>query len=371
LNGGVERNECSEEGEESGALSLRYKYLANMQEHYFSKSRRVRGDPPIFLRGSGAYMFDSYGRAYLDMVNNVALVGHSHAGVTAAAAEQLRLLNTNSRFIYPALGQYTRLLSRAMTQATTPLLSDDNATAECQWVVFLVNSGSEATDLALRMARTVANHRREREQAGHAVAFNRNVISLCGAYHGVTTASDEVSTTLNDNPRSLLTRPPWIHLVPLPNMYRGAHRLPKKYLYAYHQNPTIALTDDETPESFSQRRDQLEDELAEKYAGSSFRRLSCERSCVCDSLHLTEYVREKCEKLSAEGAPPTAFIAEPLSGNAGGVCLPRGYLKRVYRAVRAVGGLCICDVVQVGYGRLSKVSCHLSLAFVVTLLTLR
>lgn len=52
------------------------------------------------------------------------------------------------------------------------------------------------------------------------------------------------------------------------------------------------------------------------------------------------------------GKSPSAFICEPLVGNAGGVELPLGYLKRVYSAVRAHGGLCICDEVQVGYGRL-------------------
>ncbi len=44
-----------------------------------------------------------------------------------------------------------------------------------------------------------------------------------GAYHGITTASDEVTTTLNDNPRALATRPPWIHLAPMPNLYRGRY----------------------------------------------------------------------------------------------------------------------------------------------------
>ncbi len=51
----------------------------------------------------------------------------------------------------------------------------------------------------------------------------RDVICVQGGYHGITTASDEVSTTLNDNPRSLETRAPWIHLVPMPNPYRGIH----------------------------------------------------------------------------------------------------------------------------------------------------
>jgi 4-aminobutyrate aminotransferase-like enzyme len=56
--------------------------------------------------------------------------------------------------------------------------------------------------------------------------------------------------------------------------------------------------------------------------------------------------------MCAQGRPPAAFICEPVFGNAGGVLLPPGYLAAAYDAVRNVGGLCIADEVQVGYGRL-------------------
>jgi 4-aminobutyrate aminotransferase-like enzyme len=74
-------------------------------------------------------------------------------------------------------------------------------------------------------------------------------------------------------------------------------------------------------------------------------------SCPCYS----DFVKRKVEELVLEGRPPSAFIAEPLEGNAGGVCLPPGYLKQVYNIIREVGGLCICDEVQMGYGRLGNV----------------
>jgi len=116
-------------------------------------------------------------------VNNVAVVGHSHPAVTAAASNQFRLLNTNSRFIYPLLGQYTQLLVSKMTQSISALSNHCQGCApggkEKEWRVFLVNSGSEATDLALRMARTVSNHRRQKlnslstfEQVYKAKTFN-------------------------------------------------------------------------------------------------------------------------------------------------------------------------------------------------------
>jgi 4-aminobutyrate aminotransferase-like enzyme len=96
-------------------------------------------------------------------VNNVALVGHCHHLVVSAATEQYKLLNTNSRFIYPSLGLFTSRITQLMDQAA-PLCVDgraESAGGGKKWVVFLVNSGSEATDLALRIARSVANHRRK------------------------------------------------------------------------------------------------------------------------------------------------------------------------------------------------------------------
>ena len=95
-------------------------------------------------------------------VNNVALVGHCHPLVVSAASEQYKLLNTNSRFIYPSLGLFLSRITQLMDQAA-PLCVDGRTESGGgkKWVVFLVNSGSEATDLALRIARSVANHRRK------------------------------------------------------------------------------------------------------------------------------------------------------------------------------------------------------------------
>lgn len=107
-------------------------------------------------------------------------------------------LNTNSRFVYEILGKYTeKILSKVPAH-----IRDMNKLN----TVLLVNSGSEATDLAMRIGRSVVTSRRYKAKlaAGEEdVPFqlNRDIICLQGAYHGVTTASDEVSTTLNDNPR--------------------------------------------------------------------------------------------------------------------------------------------------------------------------
>ena len=240
-------------------LNRRDAVIARVQEHYYAH-------PPRIERGWRHHLIDTSGRAYLDMVNNVAVVGHSHPRVTAAASRQLGLLNTNSRFSYDAMVTFAERIVELLPE---PLDT-----------VFFVNSGSEAVDLALRIVRSVTGR--------------RDTICLAGGYHGWSTATDEISTSLNDNPSSRETRPPWVHLAPMPNLYRGDHRGA---------------------------------DAADRYADA---------------------VRSIVDQVPGG---PAAFVAEPLSGNAGGVELPPGYLPQVYESVRSSGGLVISDEVQVGYGR--------------------
>ena len=97
-------------GQEAGtnaALALRRRNVAGVQEHYFEH-------PPQFERGWKARLYDTNGRPYLDMVNNVAVLGHCHAGVSRAAATQMQLLNTNSRFVYSALGAFAAKIVATM-----------------------------------------------------------------------------------------------------------------------------------------------------------------------------------------------------------------------------------------------------------------
>ena len=105
--------------------------------------------PLHIVRGAGTYLYDADGMAYLDCVNNVCHVGHAHPRVVAAAAEQMAVLNTNTRYLHPTIVAYAERL--------TALLPDPLS------VCFFVNSGSEANDLALRLARThTAAQRRRR-----------------------------------------------------------------------------------------------------------------------------------------------------------------------------------------------------------------
>lgn len=172
-----------------GSLARRRAVLAEVQEHYYT-------DPPRIERGWREHLIDTDARVYLDMVNNVASVGHAHPRLAAAVSRQARLLNTNSRFHYDAVGTFAERLT-----ATLPDGLD---------TVFLVNSGSEAVDLALRLAM--------------AATGRSDVVAMREAYHGWTYASDAVSTSIADNPGALETRPPWVHTVDAANSYRGIHR---------------------------------------------------------------------------------------------------------------------------------------------------
>ena len=172
-----------------GILATRHRVLAEVQEHYYAA-------PPRIERGWREYLADVDGRVYLDMVNNVASVGHAHPHVVEAATRQLHLLNTNSRFHYRIIAEYAQRL--------TETLPDELDT------VFFVNSGSEATDLAIRLAM--------------ASTGRRDVVAMREAYHGWTFASDAVSTSIADNPNALQTRPDWVHTVAAANSYRGEHR---------------------------------------------------------------------------------------------------------------------------------------------------
>jgi 4-aminobutyrate aminotransferase-like enzyme len=223
-------------------------------------------EPPEIVRGWRATLFDSDARPYVDVVNNVAAVGHSHPGVTAAATEQLRLLNTNSRFLYDSLTEYAERVA-----ALLPPEIDR---------VFVVNSGSEALDLAVQLGRVYTGR--------------RDLAAIFGAYHGWTESVYEACTSPQDNPGWRDTVPPWIHVVDQPDPNRGVH--------------------------------------------------GADAGAYVDS------VRAACAA-AEPGGGIAAFLSEALLGNQGAVVPPPGYLAAAYEAVRAAGGVCIADEVQVGYAR--------------------
>ncbi len=160
------------------------------------KSLSISYQRPLkIVRGWMQYLYDETGRAYLDVYNNVPLVGHSHPRVVRAAKEQLALLNTNTRYLHDNINRYAERLTRLLPE---PLR-----------VCFFVNSGSEANELALRLAR--AHTGRE------------DIIVLEHAYHGHTNTLIDISPYKFDGPGGR-GKKPWVHVAPLADDYRGAYR---------------------------------------------------------------------------------------------------------------------------------------------------
>ena len=114
----------------------------------------------------GAYLIDQFGASYLDTVNNVAHVGHEHGSVVKAGQEQMALLNTNTRYLHENI----RILAEVLLKTFPPELS----------VVHFVNSGSEANELALRMAKVVTG--------------KKDILASEMGYHGNTNACVEISS---------------------------------------------------------------------------------------------------------------------------------------------------------------------------------
>lgn len=228
--------------------------------------------PLKIVRGWMQHLYDETARAFLDFYNNVPLVGHNHPRVVQAVQKQIALLNTNTRYVHDLVNRYARRLTQHLPE---PLR-----------VCFFVNSGSEANELALRLARTHTGR--------------EDIIVLEHAYHGNTSTLIDISPYKFDGPGGS-GRKPWVHVACMPDDYRGKYR-----------------------------RDDAQ--AGTKYAA-----------------HVGEILDDMRQQ---QGHAPAAYIAETLPSVGGQIVFPPNYLEEVYTRVRAAGGLCIADEVQVGFGRL-------------------
>ncbi|HKV26186.1 MAG TPA: aminotransferase class III-fold pyridoxal phosphate-dependent enzyme [Candidatus Acidoferrum sp.] len=160
------------------------------------KNLSVSYDRPLkIVRGWMQHLYDEAGRAYLDAYNNVPLVGHSHPRIVKAVQDELALLNTNTRYLHDNVVQYAERLTKLLP---SPLR-----------VCYFLNSGSEANELAIRLAR--AHTRRD------------GIIVLEHAYHGHTSTLIDVSPYKFNGPGGT-GRKPWVHVAPIPDDYRGRYR---------------------------------------------------------------------------------------------------------------------------------------------------
>ncbi|MFO1170000.1 MAG: aminotransferase class III-fold pyridoxal phosphate-dependent enzyme [Hyphomicrobiaceae bacterium] len=147
------------------------------------------------LRGRGAYLYDHTGRGFLDCVNNICHVGHAHPHVVAALSRQAEILNTNTRYLHDNILDYAERLAAKFPKPLS--------------VVYMVCSGSEANELALRMARTVTGR--------------KDTIVVDWGYHGNTQGLIDVSP-YKFNRKGGKGRPEFVEIAVLPDPYRGPHK---------------------------------------------------------------------------------------------------------------------------------------------------
>lgn len=152
-------------------------------------------EPLKIVRGAGAYLYDDQGQAYLDMVNNVCHVGHCHPKVVAAGQAQMAILNTNTRYLHDNIVEYAQRLSASLPEPLS--------------VVFLTNSGTEANDLALRLARTYT--------------ARRDIVVVDHAYHGNSPSMIELSP-YKFNGKGGQGRPSHVQVAEIPDDFRGSFR---------------------------------------------------------------------------------------------------------------------------------------------------
>ncbi|MCA9996606.1 MAG: aminotransferase class III-fold pyridoxal phosphate-dependent enzyme, partial [Anaerolineales bacterium] len=170
--------------------------LIAQRQQRLGKMLSVSYSQPLkIVRGIRQYLYDDTGRAYLDVVNNVAHVGHCHPHVTKALTDQANVLNTNTRYLHEHIIEYAKRLTAKFPDPLS--------------VCFFVCSGSEANELALRLAR--------------AATGQRDMVVVDVAYHGNTQANIEISPYKFNAPGGQ-GKPPHTHIAPMPDPYRGVYK---------------------------------------------------------------------------------------------------------------------------------------------------
>lgn len=234
----------------------------------FSKALSLSYKNPIHMSQSAfQYMYDTEGNTFLDAYNNIMLAGHCHPKVVKAGQQTMAKLNTNTRYLYEELLHYSEKLLAKFPKSLNK--------------VFFVNSGSAASDLAIRLA---TNHTKKQK-----------VMSLEHGYHGNTRIGIDISH-YKYNHESGPGKQEYIIATPMPKAFDSGFK-----------------DDGEAGNHFAQQTN---------------------------------------NQIDAELNQIAAFIAEPIVGCGGQVPLAKGYLEQVYAKIRAQGGVCISDEVQVGFGRL-------------------
>ncbi|XP_035147586.1 alanine--glyoxylate aminotransferase 2, mitochondrial isoform X2 [Callithrix jacchus] len=291
-------------------LEIHKKHLSPVVTAFFQK-------PLLLHQGHMEWLFDAEGNRYLDFFSGIVTVsvGHCHPKVNAVAQKQLgRLWHTSAIFFHAPIHEYAEKLAALLPE---PLK-----------VIFLVNSGSEANDLAMLMARAHSN--------------NIEIISF--SLPGFSLLSYSVDQELD--PILLLFL-----------LCRGAYHGCSPYTLGLTNVGTYKM---ELPGGIGCQPTMCPDVFRGPWGGShcrdspvqTIRKCSCAPDC-CQAKDL--YIEQFKDMLNTSVAKSIAgFFAEPIQGVNGVVQYPKGFLKEAFELVRARGGVCIADEVQTGFGRLGS-----------------
>jgi len=209
----IEINPVEAENKFKGAVGIKVEKTKSLKEMvkgrktYLGSNISLSYDKPIFMnKAAFQYMYDSYGNTYLDAYNNIPHVGHSHPLVVEASKKQSSVLNTNTRYLYDSLEEYSEKLISLFPKKL------------CK--VFYVNSGSEASDLAIRMARYHTK--------------NESVVVIENGYHGHTQTGINISDYKFNNKKGTGQKD-YILKLDIPDTFNGKYKVDDKdagYKYA-------------------------------------------------------------------------------------------------------------------------------------------
>ncbi|CAF0887743.1 unnamed protein product [Adineta steineri] len=251
-------------------LQLRGTYIPNCTELFY------RHSPLKIVRGQGTYMYDQLGNKYLDCINNVAHVGHCHPYVNKQIYRQMGACATNNRYLHDNTVVLAEKLSKTLPKSLQQ--------------IFYTNSGSEANDLAIRLARRFTG--------------NYDILALDNAYHGHISTLVELSTYEYKKMKNPTKMPEHVHVIPTPDIYRGKYR---DIDYNYDEAKLCELYVDE--------------------------------------------VRRIVEETESRGRRIALMFFETLQSCGGQIIYPNGYLKQTFDYLQSKGILCVADEVQTGFGR--------------------
>uniref|UniRef100_A0A7E4V4M5 Alanine--glyoxylate aminotransferase 2-like n=1 Tax=Panagrellus redivivus TaxID=6233 RepID=A0A7E4V4M5_PANRE len=240
-----------------------------------------QNDPFVVSRGAMQYLYDENDEKFVDCISNVQHVGHCHPTVVESICRQVGMATCNVRFVSPLL-----------TQCAEEILKTVEGTGLD--TILFCNSGSEANDLAVRLARDYTKQ--------------HDVVVLDHAYHGHLTTTMEMSPYKFDH-GCTIKQPEWVHVAPTPDVYRGKHRLSDENLI---------------------------NDAALHVAGQQY----------------AQDVKDILVQNESNGRHVGAYIAEALQSCGGQIIPPKGYMTSVAKHIRAHGGVMIIDEVQTGFGRI-------------------